>query len=88
VEKDVDANPVHRLERNQLTGGDELVPVVDWRGETVRGFAESRFRALAKKEKEAEAERERERAAARTDERATDGEGTAAAEPPSGRQPA
>lgn len=61
-ERDVEASSAYRLERNRLTGGDSGVPVVDWRGETVRGFAEARFRALAQADRAAAAEKERQAA--------------------------
>ena len=62
VERDVDANAAYRLERDRLTGGEDGVPVVDWRGVTVRGFAEGRFRALAEADRVAVAEREKRQA--------------------------
>ncbi len=59
VEKDVERNSQAKIERNLKTGGESGVPVVDWRGQIVRGYAESTFRSLAKREREAEAKQKR-----------------------------
>jgi len=47
VDKDVERDPSARREQLALTGGSDAVPVVDWNGRVIRGFAEATFRELA-----------------------------------------
>jgi glutaredoxin len=64
VDYDVERDARAALARDRLTGGSRAVPVVDWRGEVVRGFAESRFRDLAARDRRAAARAAAEEAAA------------------------
>jgi glutaredoxin len=76
LRRDVDADPTARLERDLRSGGQQVVPVVDWGGEILVGFKRSRFAELALEDKLLAAERERRAAERARDEREAAAEAT------------
>ena len=80
LRRNVDTDPGARAERDRRSGGQAVVPVVDWGGEIVIGFDGARFARLAKEDREAQAERERLAAARDREERAAEEQQALAAE--------
>jgi glutaredoxin len=70
TDRDVDADPAARAERDRRSGGRQVVPVVDWGGEIIIGYNGARFLALAKEDAEAAVVRQRAAEAKEREERA------------------
>jgi glutaredoxin len=88
LRRDVDKDPSAQAACEQLSGGQRLIPVVDWGGEVIIGFKGARFAQLAKEDREAEAARELRAAARERETRAAEEQETRAAEGATWNEPA